>query len=100
MIFKWAFLIFLILKDSNEAATVTVAERVKVISPRKKLRPGYNWVDSKVRDFFSRYRSANELHDFVSNSHIYYSDVENDIISFQHVGDVDNVCHGREGDSN
>ena len=41
-----------------------------------------------------QYRSASELRDFVSNSQIYYSDVENDIISFRRVGDVDNVCHG------
>ena len=82
------------MKDSNDVVTTAVAERVRMVSPKKILRPGYNWVNPKVRDFFSRYRSANELRNFVSNSQIYYSDFENDIISFRRVGDVDNVCHG------
>ena len=88
------------MKYSNDVVIATIAERVRMISPIKTLRAGYNWVNPKVRYFFSRYRSANELRDFISNSQIYYYDFENDIIPFRRVGDVDNVCHGREGDSN
>ena len=87
------------MKDSNGAATFDVPERFEKIALGKRLRPGYNWVNAKVQEFFSRYRSASEIRGFLSNSQIYYSDVENDIISFRRVGDVDNVCHGREGDS-
>ena len=88
------------MKDSNEATTVGVPQRFERIAPGKNLRPGYNWVNSKVREFFSRYRSANELRSFLSNSQIYYSDIGSDIISFWPVGNVDNVSHGRENDSN
>ena len=43
------------MKDSNGAATVDVPKRLEIISPRKNLCPGYNWVNSKVQEFFSRY---------------------------------------------
>jgi len=32
------------MKDSNDAVTTTVAERVRMISPKKTLRRGYNWL--------------------------------------------------------
>ena len=87
------------MKDSNETPTVDAPPTFERIMPPKNLRPGYQWVNPKVREFFSRYRSASELRSFLSHSQIYYSDIENDIISFQRVGNVDNVCHGREGDN-
>ena len=87
------------MNDSNGAPTVDGPQEFEIILPRKNLRPGYQWVNPKVREFFSKYRSASELRSFLSHSQIYYSDIENDIISFRRVGDVDNVCHGREGDS-
>ena len=87
------------MNDSNGAPTVDVPQEVEFILPRKNLRPGYQWVNPKVREFFSKYRSATELRSFLSHSQIYNSDIENDIISFRRVGDVDNVCHGREDDS-
>ena len=87
------------MNDSNGAPTVDAPQEFKIIKPWKNLRPGYQWVNPKVREFFSKYRSASELRSFLSRSQIYYSDIENDIISFRRVGDVDNVCHGREGDN-
>ena len=87
------------MKDLNGAPTVDAPPIFERIMPPKNLRPGYQWVNPKVREFFSRYRSASELRSFLSHSQIYYSDIENDIISFQRVGNVDNVCHGREGDN-
>jgi len=87
------------MKYSNGAPTVDAPPIFERIMPPKNLRPGYQWVNPKVREFFSRYRCTSELRSFLSHSQIYYSNNENDIISFRRVGNVDNICHGREGDS-
>jgi len=87
------------MNDSNAAPTVGVSQETDLMSARKNLRPGYQWVNPRVREYFSKYRSAMELRNFLSHSQIYYSDIENDIISFRRVGDADNVFHGREDDS-
>jgi len=84
------------MKDSNEATTAVVANRAKRIVPKINFCPGYNWVNPKVREFFSRYRSSKDLRDFLSNTHIYSSNIIEDIISFRRAGNVDKVCHGRE----
>jgi len=86
------------MNDSNGVPAIDAPE-LRVVLPRANLRPGYEWVNPSVREFFSKYRSATELRNFVSHSPIYHSDIANDIISFRRVGEVDNVCHGREGDS-
>ena len=87
------------MNDSNGASTVDAPQEFGIVLPQKNLRPGYQWVNPKVREYLSKYRSAIKLRSFLSHSQIYYSDIENDIISFRRVGDADNVCHGREGDS-
>jgi len=74
------------MKDSNEATIVVVPHRAEGIAPQRTSRPGYNWVNSKVRDFFSRYRSSNELRDFLSNTQIYSSNIDEDIITFRRAG--------------
>jgi len=86
------------MKDSNEAATAVVPHKVERIAPQRTPRPGYNWVNSKVQEFFSLYRSSNELCDFLSNTQIYSSNINEDIISFQRAENVDNVWHGRENE--
>jgi len=88
------------MKDSNEATAAVVVNRAKRIAPKTNPHPGYNWVNPKVQEFFSRYRSSKDLRDFLSNTHIYSSNIVEDIISFRHAGNVDNVCHGRENDNN
>jgi len=70
------------MKDSNEATTVVVPHKTERIASQRILCLGYNWVNSKVREFFSRYRSAQELCNFLSNSQIYSSNIDDDIISF------------------
>ena len=87
------------MNDSNGAPTIDAPQEFGIVLPQRSLRPGYQWVNPKVREYLSKYRSAIELRSFLSHSQIYYSDIENDIISFRRVGDADNVCHGREGDS-
>ncbi|XP_068500122.1 uncharacterized protein [Phaseolus vulgaris] len=79
------------MNDSSGAPAVDIPQEFEFIVPQKNLRPGYQWVNPKVREYFSKYRSANELRSFLSRSQIYYSDIENDIISFRRVGDVDNL---------
>ena len=86
------------MKDSNEVATAVVPHRAKKIASQRTRRPGYNSVNSKVREIFSRYRSSDELRDFLSNTQIYSSNIDEDIISFRRARNVDNVCHGREND--
>ena len=87
------------MNDSNGAPAVDAPQEFGIVLPQRNLRPGYQWVNPKVREYLSKYRSAIKLRSFLSHSQIYYSDIENDIISFRRVGDADNVCHGREGDS-
>jgi len=86
------------MNDSNEATTVLIPHRVERNAPQRTLHPSYNWVNSKVREFFSRYRSSYELRDFLSNTQIYSSSTDENIISFRRAENVDNVCHGREDD--
>ena len=87
------------MKDSNEAMIDVETKKAERTITRTNLRLGYNWVNPKVREFFSRYRFSKDLRDFLSNTHIYSPNVVDDIISFRRTGDIDNVCHGREDDN-
>jgi len=44
------------MNDSNGAPTVDVPPVFERIKLPKNLRPGYQWVNPNVREFFSRYR--------------------------------------------
>jgi len=79
------------MKDSNEAIIVVVPHKNERIASQRTPSPSYNCVNSKVREFLCRYRSKKELRDFLSNTHIYSSNIDEDIISFRRAGDVDNV---------
>jgi len=52
------------MNDSNGAPAVDVPQEFEFIEPQRNFRPGYQWVNSKVREYFSKYRSANELRSF------------------------------------
>jgi len=74
------------MKDSNEAAIDVEIEGTERAIERISLRLGYNWVNPKVREFFSRYRSSSALSDFLSKIYIYSPNAVEEIIFFRHVG--------------
>jgi len=86
-------------KDSNEVAIGVEVEGIERAEERISLRLGYDWVNHKVQDFFSWYRSSSTLSDLLPNIYIYSPNAIKEIISFRHTGVVDNVCHVRESDS-
>jgi len=59
-------------KDSNEATNAIVANMAERIAPKINPRLGYNWVNPKVREFFSRYCSSKELRDFLSYPYLFF----------------------------
>jgi len=88
------------MKDSNDASMdVEVEERAERAEGRISLRLDYDWVNPKVREYFSRYCSSSTLSLFLSNIYIYSPNATEEIISFWHTRAVDNVCHVCEGDN-
>jgi len=87
------------MKDLNEADIDVEIEGTERAEERISVCLGYDWVNHKVREFFSRYRSSSSFSDVLSNIYIYSPNAIEEIISFRRVGAVDNVCHGCESDS-
>jgi len=80
------------MKDSNDAVIDVEVEGTEKVEERISLCLGYDWVNHKLRDFFSRYRSSSTLSVFLSKIYINSPNAIEEIISFRRAGAVDNVC--------
>ncbi|QCE03180.1 hypothetical protein DEO72_LG8g1202 [Vigna unguiculata] len=58
---------------------------------------GYEWVDSGVREYFSKYKWYSSIRRFAEAYAILDEDSPDEAVSLDRVGRVDNACHGREG---
>ena len=84
--------------SSKDGVDVEAEEREEMAEQKLSLRRGYEWVNPKVREYFSRYQFTSTLRNFLSKIYVYSPDATEEIISFRRTCAIDNVCHGREGD--
>jgi len=61
------------------------------------VRPGYDWVDFPVKQYFTQYRSGETVGSFAESVNVLEEDIEDNVISFRACKENENVCHGQEG---
>ena len=69
--------------SSKDGVDVEVEEREEVAEQKLSLRRGYEWVNPKVREYFSRYQFSSTLRNFLSKIYVYSPDATEEIISFR-----------------
>jgi len=69
--------------SSKDVVDVEAEEREEIAEQRLSLRLGYEWVNPKVREYFSWYQFSSTLRNFLSQIYVYSPDATEEIISFR-----------------
>lgn len=58
---------------------------------------GYDWVDTCVTKYFSKYKWSSMIGSFAASESMLKKDIEVVIISLEQCNVIDNVCYGQDG---
>jgi len=84
--------------SSDDSPDIETKQQAEMAEENWSLKRGYEWVDYRVRKYFSCYRWFSALCSLLSNIFVYYPEATEEIIYFWRCA-IDNVCHGRENET-